>query len=235
MKVKDIIQRIQALYSKGLESDDTRLSDRHIYNKLLTTRARLLTQEARKNRKVSEWNYQTLPCIELIEVPRHQCPCVPPTGCTILRSKYKLPKPLLGVLEHTIDFVSLIDMSQILNPSTVNKVRMLKGNKYTQKSDIYFILEGYIYVVTGKSFKVIMLSGLFEDPLKVKEFKNYCEESCSDCNKCVDPLNEDFPIDLELIEPLVEMAAQELISIFNQLGVEDLTNNSADNIAEQSK
>ena len=35
MKIKEIIQRVQSLYSKGVQSDDTRLSDRHIYNKMV--------------------------------------------------------------------------------------------------------------------------------------------------------------------------------------------------------
>ena len=48
MKIGEIIQRIQSLYSKGVESDDTRLMSRHIYNKLLTVRARLISQDAKK-------------------------------------------------------------------------------------------------------------------------------------------------------------------------------------------
>ena len=38
MIIGDIIQRIQSLYSKGVQSDDTRLKSRHIYNVLITNR-----------------------------------------------------------------------------------------------------------------------------------------------------------------------------------------------------
>ena len=97
MKIGEIVQRVQSLYSKGVHSDDSRLSARHIYNKLLTVRARLISQEAKKKQKISQWNYQTISCIELIKVPAHECPCLPPIGCDMLRSKYKLPKPLSGL------------------------------------------------------------------------------------------------------------------------------------------
>ena len=75
MKIGEIVQRVQSLYSKGVHSDDSRLSARHIYNKLLTVRARLISQEAKKKQKISQWNYQTISCIELIKVPAHECPC----------------------------------------------------------------------------------------------------------------------------------------------------------------
>ena len=51
MEVGKIVQRIQSLYSKGVESDDTRLMSRHIYNKLLTVRARLISQDAKRNKE----------------------------------------------------------------------------------------------------------------------------------------------------------------------------------------
>ena len=42
MTVGDLIQRVQSLYSKGVESDDSRLTRRHIYNKLLSVRSTLI-------------------------------------------------------------------------------------------------------------------------------------------------------------------------------------------------
>ena len=41
----DIISRIQAMYSKGAASDDSRLSARHIYSKMKTSRSFLLKRE----------------------------------------------------------------------------------------------------------------------------------------------------------------------------------------------
>ena len=130
MKIGEISQRVQSLYSKGVSSDDSRLSSRHIYNKLLTTRAKLISEQAKKKQRVSQWNYQVISCIELIKVPAHECPCLPPIGCDMLRSKYKLPKPLSGLSGSLIQTVTTIDRGKKLNEVSMNAVKSLTGNKY---------------------------------------------------------------------------------------------------------
>ena len=82
----EVIQRIQSIYSKGVQSDDSRLRSRHIYNKLITVTAKLYEQQKNKKQKVNQWSYQVLPCVELIKTPIHECPCVPTLGCTIFRT-----------------------------------------------------------------------------------------------------------------------------------------------------
>lgn len=227
MKIGEIIQRIQSLYSKGVESDDTRLMSRHIYNKLLTVRARLISQDAKKKQRISQWNYQTLSCVELIKVPAHDCPCLPPIGCEMLRSKHKLPKPLTGLSGTLIQTVTTIDRNQKLNEVTMNSVASQKGNKYTSKSNNYFIENGYLYVTTPNSkLSVVRVVGLFEDPNEVNMFKSYCED-CIDCMDCVDFSKEDFPLDNDMIDAMIELTIKELIVMFSQIQ-EDNRNDSID-------
>ncbi len=233
MKIKDIIQRVQSLYSKGVQSDDSRLSNRHIYNKMLTVRARLISQEAKKKQKVSQWNYQTIPCIEMIKVPSHQCPCLPPLGCDILRSKYKLPEPLTGLSGELIEWVRTIEKSIKIDYISINALNSQKGNKYTNKKLQYFIEDGYLYISTPTKLKVVSMRGLFEDPLEVEDFIGYCDE-CEDCNKCRDYMENDFPLDNDMIDTLIEMIVNEVVILFSQ-NIEDSTNNTRDNLKEQSK
>lgn len=237
MTTGEVIQRIQSLYSKGVASDETRLMSRHIYNKLLTVRSRLISQEAKKKQEISQWNYQLLPCVELEVVPEHLCPCIPPTSCSILRSKYKLPKPLSGLSGTLINSVSTIGMINRvkLDEIKINAVKFLKGNKYTSRKINYFIQDGYIYVIATNSLKVISVVGLFEDPIEVSNFKNLCsQEDCKDCGKCKDYSEEIFPIDSDMIDTMIELSLTELLQIFSQ-GSEDKTNNSSDNTKLQAK
>jgi hypothetical protein len=238
MKLKEIIQRVQSLYSKGVQSDDSRLSNRHIYNKILTLRSRLIAQQHNKKQKISQWNYQTIPCIELIKVPANDCPCIPPIGCDVLRSKYELPEPLTGLSNYIIQSVFTIDRSIRLDEISVSAVNYQKGNKYSSKKINYYIHNNYIYVTASSSsihnLKFITLTAIFEDPFKANEFKTFCDEGCTDCKKCNDFLEEDFPIDNDLIDTVVEMCIPELIQLFSQ-NIEDLTNNSRDSLKEQSK
>lgn len=239
MKLEDIIQRVQSLYSKGVESDDSRLSRRHIYNKLLTTRSKLISQEAKKKQKISQWNYQTLYCVELIEVPKHECPCIPPIGCNLLRSKNPLPEPITGFSDDLIQSVSSIDREIKLDRITINAVKNLRGNKYTYNKPNYFIQSDYLYVTTYSLIKQLVVIGLFEDPIEAAKYESICDEctnctDCSECPDCFDYLNFDFPIDNDMIDVLIELTSKELVVMFSQ-NIEDATNDTRDNIKDQSK
>ena len=233
MRTGEIIERIQSLYSKGVKSDDSRLSNRHIYAKIKTVRTRLITQEIKKKQRVSDWNYQTIPCVKLIEVPVHECPCVPPLGCTILRSKNKLPKVLTGFTEDLIQSVTSVDRSLKIDRVNINAVNSQKGNKYTSKKVNYFILNEYLYITTPTKMKVVTIRGLFEDPIEVATSLYDCQGE-TESTICIDYMDTEFKIDSDMIDTLVEISLQELLVIFSQ-GVEDITNNTRDSLIEKSK
>lgn len=235
MKVGDIIQRIQSLYSKGSQSDDTRLTPRHIYNKMLTVRSKLISEEAKKKQKVNQWNYQTIPCIELIKAPIHECPCLPPIGCEILRSKYKLPKPLTNYDKHLIQSVTSLDGNIIFSEIDFVEKKYKSANKYTAKKPDYYIRNGYLYITVNTKLSIVTLTGLFEDPIEVTDFPSYCKDAdCKDCNDCESPMDKDFPLDNDMVDTLVELSVNELIVLFNQ-NIEDISNDTKDNITEQTK
>lgn len=231
MILGELIQRIQSLYSKGVQSQSSRLKNRHIYNKLLTLRARLISQEYKKKQRISSFNFQTIPCVELIKVPTHDCPCIPPTGCTIVRSKHKLPKPLSGLNGHIITNVTSIDRNIKIDEVTLAEAKYLSGNKYTSKRANYFIHNDYLYLTIPTKIQVVSVTGLFEDPIEVKQFRDSCD---SNNNQCIDYLNTEFPIDLDMIDTLIEMSLIELIQVFSQ-GIEDTSTNSRDSHLQQSK
>ena len=56
MYIKEVIERIQSLYSKGVSSDESRLSDRHVYNKVLSVRMQLLSQQLKKKQRSAPAN-----------------------------------------------------------------------------------------------------------------------------------------------------------------------------------
>jgi hypothetical protein len=242
MIIKEIIQRVQSLYSKGVQSDDSRLAARHIYSKVLTSRARLITQRMDKRQKVSQWVYQTLDCVELIKAQPYECPCLPAIGCTILRTKLELPSPLTGILNgHMIQSVTSVEGSITFSETTWKDKKYAAGSKYTSAKPDFYIRNNYLYVTSKGAPKVISITGLFDDPIEAGKFPSICgatpcEESTPEdnCPECVSPLDMELPIEKAMVETLIEMAANELIGVFNQ-SQEDMTNNSADSIKEQAK
>lgn len=234
MKTNEIIQRIQSLYSKGVESDDSRLTPRHIYNKMLTVRSKLISQEARKKQRISQWNYQTIPCIEMIKAPVHECPCLPPIGCEIYRTKEQLPEPLTDLNQHLIQSVTTIDGRTVFSEIGWIEKKYKSANKYTGNKPDYFIRNKYLYITQKKGASIIAVTGLFEDPWEAETYPSYCENDCTDCENCDSPLDMEFPIDDDMVDTLVEMSFNELIVLFSQ-GVEDVTNNSRDTQNQQTK
>jgi len=232
MIIKEIIQRIQSVYSKGVQSDDSRLTARHIYNKMLSVRAKLISQESKKNQKVNQWNYQTIPCIELEKAPIHECPCLPPTGCSILKTKIKLPKPLTNLNNHLIQSVSSLDGSIVYSEIGWTEKKYKASNKFTANKPDFYIINEYLYITHRVGPKIISITGLFEDPIEVLNYPSFCDKD--DALDCSSPLDIEFPIDYDMIDALIEISSNELIVMFSQ-GIEDLTNNSRDNNASETK
>lgn len=227
MKVKEILQRIHSAYSKGVQTDESRLSNRHIYNKLLTTRALLLSREVNKKRKLSNWNYITLPCVEIIEVPSNEsCPCIPEIGCKVYRSRYKLPKPITSLTNHMIRGVVNVDRSMKYAEVSVNQNIYSRGGKYSSNTERYFINNEYIYIIARNPPRVVIMDILPEDIMEAYNFKNYCDNDSVDCRDKI--MEREFPIDGYLLEPLIQLTIDEIVSGFSR-SLQDTTNNSQDN------
>lgn len=228
MKIKEILQRIQSAYSKGVQSDDSRLMNRHIYNKLLTTRALLLSREVNKKRKLSSWNYISLPCVEIIEVPSNEeCPCIPDVGCKVYRSRYKLPRPIISLQSHMIRSVTNIDRSIKYAEVTINQSIYAKGGKYSKNTEKYMLFNGYIYIISRYTPLTVSVEMLPEDIVEAYQFTNYCSKDIpKDCNDKI--MEREFPIDGYLLEPMIQLTIQELVEGFIR-SREDERNDSADN------
>ena len=56
---------------------------------------------------------------------------------------------------------------------------------------------------------------LAEDPLEAHHYPSICEE-CPECLDCLPTFEHTFDIDGDLIDPLIGICVQEIISIFGQ-------------------
>lgn len=226
MKIGEIISRVQSAYSAGIASDDIRLSSQLVFNKMLSVRSKLMTQSLNKKQAMGQWLYETLPCVEMIEVPIHQCPCLPVGNCMILRSKHKIPSPLTGLSNDMIRSVNTIDFSHKIDAITLNAYQAQRGAKYTSKKMNYFVQDEYLYISTPTKIKVVMVTGMFEDVLAVEKFKGLCD--CQDCVDCLDYKEIEFPIGLDQVDTMVELISAELVVLYKQISPDNLNNSIED-------
>ena len=222
MKINDIISRVKAIYNKGIETDDSRLSDRLVYDKLKSTRSLLIKREIDKKRQVSDWIVQTIPCFELVTALPNDCTScsVPPAGCKILKSKNKLPKPIQSVLGPELESVTTMDGNKIFSKTNWVKKRYKSGDKYTSEVEDYFIKDGHLFITTNSLLKYIAISGVFEDPLAPIGL-DACGETC------INPLEQEFYLDGHLTDAVVEMTVQQLVGVMKSMP-EDAINNAVE-------
>ena len=221
---KEIIQRTQSAYSHGVQSDDSRLSNRHIFNTASSIRARLLTQEAKKNQRISDWAYQMLECVELIKAPLNECPCTPQSGCTILRSRHKIPSPMVTASK-TMIIVTGLEGRLTITETTFETMKFAKGRRFTKTSPEFFIKNGYIYITANLILETIVIKGLFNDTIAAWKFPSVCNPQ--GISPCMSNLDYEFPYEDDLVDALVQLAAQELIQLFGN-SREDKKNNTSD-------
>jgi len=226
MYISDLLGRIQSLYSRGVSSDESNLSDRHVYNKVLTVRMQLLSQQLKKKQRISDWNYSVLPCVELIKVPNHECSCLGDLGCDVYRTKFPIPRVLTDSNRHFIEYVMSVENGMRIEETTRQGVMYLKGNKYTGVKPKYLFENGYLYFPLKKNPGVVKIKLLAEDPLEASHFPSLCND-CPECTDCMAAPDHEFNIDGDLIEPLINMCFQELLTIFGQES-KDIKNDSQD-------
>lgn len=231
MLVGEAIQRIQSLYSRGVQSQDSRLMPKHIWNKLLTTRSSLLIQKNNKNQPISQFTYQTIPCIELVKAAPYECPCIPPAGCFLLRSKFPIPQPLTTLKGDLIQSVSSLDGNLIIDDVAFATNKYTPGNKYTAKKAQRFLYNDFLFVTILRELKVVQMTLVANNPEEVWNYPSFCEADCVDC--CLSPLDRPFPLDNDTTDTAIQMTANELISIFTQMR-EDKSNNSSDDTANSN-
>ena len=215
IRIGEVIERVQSLYSSGISSDDIRISPQLIYSKMLSVRSKLISQSLNKKQGASSWVSLTIDCVELEKVPIVSCPCLPNNGCTILKSKYKIPKPIDSLAGDMLTRVSTVDMVHKIDYITINSYRSAKGNKFTSRKMNYFIDEGYLYISTPKDIKVVMIEGLFENPVEVYEFISLCD--CTTCDNCYSYPELEFPMDSSSVDTLIELISQELVVLYKQI------------------
>lgn len=231
MTIGELIGRVQNLYNKGVKSDDSRLSNRVIFNKLLSVRAMLYKQNEQKKNSFGEEDYNLLECIKIIPVEPYNCPCLPSIGCKVYRTEHKLPKLFKGRNDIKIEYVSSLDKRRIFGITTTLKYQFSFSNRFSNTDKVIYE-GGYLYVYGNDLPSYITVKAILNDFLE--PYINDCSENCVDCEDCISYLDMEFKIQDSLVEPMLQITNQELVKEFSQMR-EDLTNDNKDSLIQQSK
>lgn len=177
--VGDAISRVRNVLK--IVKEDPFMTDRFIYSlimkygKSLMYRDKKLLNNLYKNAGI----FREVPCVELIDVDTVSACCTGiKTGCTIKRSKYKLPKMVQLDQGYIIRAVTTMDYSEQLNktePSLYVNITKSSGFRYN-KSNYFWIIDEYLFI-PNVEWEAVKIQAMFEEDIS----DLLCEESDNVC------------------------------------------------------
>lgn len=193
--------------------DDSRFSDKYILHLYNLKRGKYLRNDANNLQKLIDTSILQKFCIGVEEVSINECNLS--YDCdTIMRSKTTIPTPLELHLKSAITEVK--PSIKITKPfNFVNKERAI-WSQYSPFSDsIYAFLDTdkYIYLISKseivKLIDCITVTGIFEDPLELKNHLNCC--NCTTPKPCFDEDETEYPLQLHHIDNIRLEIVKDLI------------------------
>jgi hypothetical protein len=147
--------------------EDAFVTDRYLWS-VITKYAKLFIKRQDNANKLLRFKsfWKTLPCVELVEVDKIEACCGVTSGCTIMRTKDKLPTPFEGPIGPMFRTISSIDNSTEIyptEPGTYTSMTKTSTFKYN-KSKYYWWLNGYMYF-PDIEWDAVKIEGVFEDDI----------------------------------------------------------------------
>lgn len=205
MTIRKVIEHWKHLAEdmSGYESDDTPYSDYAIYDSLVMSRASIV-----KERDMPEYftgnMIQNLTCVMFEEVNASECGLLPDAPCTILKSTCPLPNMLkvIGINEQLGKNIDVIRWDRVEGKIN-SRIQSIREEPYFALRTIGDKQWGYI--INHKYLKNATISAIFENPIHAAQF-------CGDKEALCNPLEIDFHTDYKLIDPIMKLALNTIIT-----------------------
>lgn len=202
MSQKTIGEHISSLKAAfRLNNSDSRLTDRHFYLWMFNARE-LLIKQSRQWLNQGNEVFQVIPNLELTDVDVVEA-CGIDTGCTIKRTKERLPKILENIYGPIIKIVTPLDNSTRLVYTTLSGY-LNKKKKTTSKYDKSFYFwarDGYLYF-PNLDWDMVSIEAFLEE-----DYVNPCDDTDAACANYQDHI---FRIPGFMLEPMSRIIEEKL-------------------------
>jgi deoxyadenosine/deoxycytidine kinase len=197
MLTSELIARVKSLYNeKNIAKENKVLSDRHIYNKLITSRARVISQELDRYKHIAQECYQTL------SVSLTYSNMIYDTNTQILKSVNKIPSIITERNKPVIQSVSNINGTLQLYPVSQENTKYTDYNKYTGKKLYYYFIDNYLHIKNSDNLGIVIITAVFFNPLDIPNTLPFPDR--------------EFPIDGSLVDSIVSLTLEELLLASNK-------------------
>jgi hypothetical protein len=212
-----IIYDLLSLSRGGPISDDDEISLRQVGFWVDNIRSILLRQQTTKGQTLNSDVIQTISCLEVEEIDASYCP-VEVVGCTILRSKKRIPNTIETEFKNLITKVSSPSIKSLsFSEINVNRIPYIDFSKVGKKLVKYFIHDRYIYLLSNVLYDKITVSGVFQFPEELKEYLSCTGEPCYTDDSY-------YPMSNHMVELIKKMVIENNIRLFTTLPADVLNN-----------
>lgn len=225
-----------AVDQSGYVADENPFSNKSIIRAMQEVRATEVKTALQLGMDLSEFMVQTLPCVEVQELDRNECPCAPASGCYWLRSKVELPR-----------YCKLISVTGIVANSENPRFTFIKWDRfqYIPKARTKSVRNGrywtvrdsggegpYLYLYGDRNLKQVAISAIWEDPMWVDSFpKCGTEDLESKCN----PLDVDFHTDAWMRDTIISKSWQKLLAARQASRIDALNDDNSTPMPQQRR
>jgi len=185
----------------GVQPDDALPTDRQVAYWISQTRAQLIRQEFSKRGKMND-NWIQHWIMEFEEVDASIDPnCYPSCGCTVVKSKCRIPSTIQRGHKNGVIAVMSIDQETSYSETTFYRQKWHKYSKYTKHDPRWYIKGEYLYIL-GHA-ENLQISALLEDPSSIADCQSCEPEECW-------TWDSPYPITLEMSGKVTDILVKRL-------------------------
>lgn len=216
--VAQLIFDVIDIASSGAMPTGFRIEDTQVLYWINQTRAQLIAQAIQKKADISDSWLQQINCFEMQKADISDC-CEIPSGCFGLKSVKPLPN---SIEADNINYYYVTgvqgDPIQELNRFSQ---RYTKFNKYTANSKGWFIKNNFLYLVSDQTTKFVTVTGLFEDPSDLINYRTCSGEACWS-------YDSQYPVGAKMASDITNIIVKTKILPYMQFPLDD--KNDANNL-----
>ncbi len=177
-------------------------------------RALFIRQDQQRNFSVPSQFIQSLDCLEMEEASAMECCYQENIGCTVWRTKLKVPRPVRLYDGTDFTYVGTVDGKQPYQRTTPVQADYSRYSKWSKVLPQYIYTNDRIYVYNTTPIK-ILVRGIFEDPTHLEEY--LC------CNNSVAFTSDmEYPMSMDM----VQRVTQSILSL--ELRLEDRADDASE-------
>jgi len=221
---RDFVSLVRSTHR--LLSADGSLNDRSVLSQGKVIATTLIKRELNLRKLVAtDTIYTTIPCIDMEQVPLSEC-CDFVDNRKISRSKYPLPKINESNYFYAIK-VFAIDMNRKLDEITPERYINILRLPASIPNVYFWIQNNYLYV-TDSNVAKIRVAAFFDEDVPdyiMRPSDCPCATVVKKEDNCINPLDREFKCPGYLMDAVVKMTSQQLLTTYFRLPADTQSDN----------